>query len=97
MGEALNKSLRRVISRAWAVCCVEFFANSGLGCEIRLAFHPNPAAAHPQELFGASRAAYFRLNNCANACRYWAWPTELVLWCEPPSTSTNSLGWTAAS
>ncbi|WP_460885605.1 hypothetical protein [Polaromonas eurypsychrophila] len=30
MGEALNKSLRRVISRAWAVCCVEFFANSGL-------------------------------------------------------------------
>ena len=32
-----------------------------------------------------------RLNRSASASRYWARPIAMVLWCEPPSTSTKLL------
>ncbi len=38
-----------------------------------------------------------RPKSSATASRYCAWPTALVLWCEPPSTSTKRFGLRACS
>ena len=61
-----------MISRARAVCCVAFLANSGaIGCKRRLASHPDPTATVPPEpcrgFQGLGPEVWRVLDKCHNA------------------------------
>ena len=59
--EARGESLWSVIDWTRAVCCVEFFAHScAIGCQIRLATHPDPIATNPQRFASCFHAEFGR-------------------------------------